>query len=169
MRKLVNMIVTLADDVSKNDTVDQLIHAYKDAFTHLKKLFQAIFDYIVDEYAGDGRENIIKGTKGSKLLYTQGRSGLKGAMVDDIRNRAIDMVHHEKYSNADRPKKRDAVRRLRAPADAAIYDKMLQEAGMNPEDYLFYEAWEEWYEDFRRQNISFKEFMAMQIAQAKKQ
>ena len=169
MRKLVNMIVTLADDVSKHDTVDQLIHAYKDAFTHLKQLFQAIFDYILDEYAGDGRENIIKGTKRSKLLYTQGRSGLKGAMVDDIRNRAIPMVHHEKFNEADRPKKRDQVRRLRAPADAAIYDKMMQEVGLDPQEYLFYEAWEEWYEDFRRQNVSFKEFMAMKIAQAKNQ
>jgi len=129
MRKLVNMIVTLAYVVSNNDTVDQFIHEYKIAFTHLKKLFQTIFDYIVDEYAGDGRENIIKGTKRSKLLYPQGRSGLKGAMVDDIRNRAIDMVHHEIFNEADRSKKKDQVRRLRAPAVAAIYDKMEQEAG----------------------------------------
>jgi len=42
---------------------------------------------------------------------------------------------------------------------------MIQKAGIDTDDYKLYQAFEEWYKDYRR--VPFDEFMSMKIAQAK--
>ena len=36
------------------------------AFKHLKDFFENIYNYILDEYAEEGRENVLKGIKRTK-------------------------------------------------------------------------------------------------------
>jgi len=158
-------VFELADLINRTDSVGELIK--NSAFKHLKDFFENTYNYILDEYAEEGRENVLKGIKRTKRLYLDGRGGVGGEMMDAIRNRQIEIVHHDKANDPNRPQYRDQVRRERAPAKAAVFDNMLQKAGIDPGDYKFYQAFEEWYEDHRR--VPFDEFMAMKIAQAKNQ